>query len=244
MKKQDFKNLSRPVFKYESFDPMFGCYPDDSDPECDNCCALENAKILIGQGGPIASLLKKVTIIQDGKISWARKIIENPYCYKKLSGPNFKPKNFLITYRGEIALANSIIFFKLLENIYSYRWHVFTILSKHPALLYKKMTPAIKYMDKMGIKVAKLKNLSIGTSVGINKYKYRIDELRKFEGFDLELWCKPLLEYLYNLNLKGINSVRISAEKGKYKRKCKQEWIDGITRSAVKQGANIYYDKD
>jgi len=243
MKKRSFKKLFRQVFTYESFDLIFGCCPDKSDRECDNCCALENARILIGRGGPIARLLRSVTIRRGEKILWANKIVENPYCWRKLTGPNAKPKNFLVTYRGEIALANPSLFFKLLENIYSHQWHMFTILTRRPKLLRKKMTPAIKYMRKMGIEVSKLRNLSIGTSVGVNKYRYRIDELRKFKGFNLELWCKPVLEYMHNLNLKGINSIRISKEKGKHKRKCKQVWIDDIGRSAIKQSVNVYYDK-
>jgi len=221
-----------------------GCKQGGFGPGCKNCCAIEVIVKLSGKKSPVAEIAKQVIHKVDGKWQWNGVIKENPYAYRFLRNQN-KDICIIATYCGECALASENALREFFWMVYANPKSKFVLLTKLPALLYDKVKKLKPDLFKYGIKVDKLKNLRIATSVENNEKKFRINQLAKFKclGFTrLDVWFKPLLENIVNVDLTGIKSIRINVEKGKYKRCHEVFWIDLLSKQAVKQGVKVYYD--
>ena len=236
MKKQ------REKYVYESWDPFVGCIPNGFDKECDHCCGLTSAYKIAGGTGKVSRVFRRALGKKDGKRGWNGDIIFNPYCIEKLHAR--KQRNFIVSYHGEIALVpiSGLVF--VFQAIHDNPRHLFTILTKKPDLLWEKMQLVIRYMDSINIDLKKLLNLKIATSVGENQFNWRIDALRKFAGFEIEVWHKPLIGPVFDANYEFVNCVRINKEKGgmNQKRPCSEEWVENIIKIAKKQGILVYND--
>jgi protein gp37 len=240
---QENKSIIRPVYAFRGLPIGYGCVPGGFGEECNNCCAIPTAQRISGTGGQAAELIKKVTTRTDGKICWSGDIRQNLRAYDLLT-EHGTPQNFLASYTCEIALLPAPAITRLVKKIYEYPIHIFTLLTKLPLRLYKSMMIASNKMRELGVDITELSNMRIATSVGFNKTKYRIDELKKFKGFNLELFIKPLIGPVNGVNYEGISTVRINCEKG-YKNKIrpyKQEWIDTIFKEARKFRTKVYND--
>jgi len=231
---------------YKSFPVIVGCKPGGIDEECKNCSALMSAIKIAGQAGPSADIYKQAICQINGRMSFNGKIIYNPIAVSKIPGPKSKKMLcFMTSYAGEIALAESGIIAKCLNIIYDNPKQYFLILSKLPGLFRKKFNIAAKFLKKHGKDMSKTKNIHMGTSVGLVKYAFRIDQLRKFVNHPRAVFAKPLLGNLSEINLKGIDYIRINSEKARRNqaRPCKDEWITSLAVKAKEQNVKVYIDK-
>ena len=227
---------------FESFPIIIGCKRDGIDEGCKYCIAVPSAQKLGGLEGLIYALYKEAVT----KGHWNNKIIENLHCLKKVrkAGKAKTRKNYLASYSGEIARAKVSIIAEVLKCAYKYPMHNFLFPTRLPELLLKKVLIAIERLKKDGIDLTYSKNLHVITSISLDKYKFRIDVLRKFpKFFKKHIWYKPLLGNICDPDYSEIISVRIAAEKGRHKRECKQEWINNIISEAKIQGVKAYHDK-
>ena len=105
-------------------------------------------------------------------------------------------------------------------------WHNFQILTKRAERI-----PDFNYP----------KNVWLGVTVEMAKYKNRIDFLRKTNATVKFLSCEPLLEDLGELDLRGIDWVICGGESGKKARPMHPDWVRNIKRQCKEQGVPFFF---
>ena len=96
-------------------------------------------------------------------------------------------------------------------------WHTFQVLTKRSDRL-------LELDDQIDWPA----NVWMGVSVENEKYKFRIDHLRKTRAKTKFLSLEPLLGPLPNLNLKKIDWVIVGGESGPGARPMQQAWVEDI----------------
>ncbi len=96
-------------------------------------------------------------------------------------------------------------------------WHTFQVLTKRP-----------ERVIEMNSKISWPGNVWMGVTVESQKYKHRIDELRKTEAKVKFLSLEPLLSPIININLKGIHWVIVGGESGPGARPIEEDWVKNI----------------
>jgi protein gp37 len=228
--------------EYYSLDVNLGCKAGGFTEECANCCAVRSVCRNTGSGGKLAKLYLQV--LNKEKNAFSGLIIPNPYWRNKLTGNRAAPRKYMCSYQSEIALATPEQIEELLIEMYTHPKDDFTMLTKAPLLLRKSMLIAEESLKRIGIDIKKLANLHIATSVGEDRFKFRIDQLRVFNGYDLHLFIKPFIGRIIEPNFKDISTIRLSAEKGRGARDFKEEWVDEIFSQIKKFRVNVYDDTE
>lgn len=227
--KDDYKTINRGM----------GCKPGGFGTECKNCVALGTAIKLAAKDEEFAKLYAKTI---NGN-QWSGKIVKNPGWLNHFSyNPSKNKKEYVVTYQGDVALWTPPMIADAYRLALDAPKHKFTFLSKLPFMLWKKTKICIDMLKAEGIDIYKAKNIKFGTSVGINSVQYRIDQLRRFEGFPLEVWHKPVLENIDHPNYYGIHTIRVNAEKGWHKRSWNPDHILNIIKEAKNQGVRVCFD--
>lgn len=109
-------------------------------------------------------------------------------------------------------------------------YHIYQILTKRPQNMYEYLKNKI-IPD----------NVCIGVTVECEKYKYRIDILRKINAKVRFISFEPLIDRINNLNLKGIDWVIVGGESGPKARPIKKEWVLGIYNEAKKENIPFFF---
>src|SRR5260370_28998597 len=81
----------------------------------------------------------------------------------------------------------------------------------------------------------------MGVSIENDKYKYRIDDLRKTRAHVKFLSLEPLLGSLGNLNLRGINWAIVGGESGPGARPLNSEWVTEIRDQCIRAGVAFVF---
>jgi protein gp37 len=81
----------------------------------------------------------------------------------------------------------------------------------------------------------------MGVSVETEKYKYRIDDLRKTAAHVKFLSLEPLLASLGKLNLKGIDWAIVGGESGPGARTIEPEWVTEIRDQCVRADVAFFF---
>lgn len=84
-------------------------------------------------------------------------------------------------------------------------------------------------------------NVWLGVTVENNKYKDRIEFLKKTNAKIKFLSCEPLLEDLGKLDLSGINWVIVGGESGHNARPINPDWVRNIQRQCKEQGVAFFF---
>lgn len=108
--------------------------------------------------------------------------------------------------------------------------HIFQVLTKRSERLLE-LSGKLKWGD----------NIWMGVSVENDKYKFRIDHLRKINAKVKFLSLEPLLGPLPKLNLKKINWVIVGGESGKKSRPIKKEWIEDILTQCKRNNVKFFF---
>jgi len=210
-----------------------------------HCVAIACGKRLAN--GPAGKGLIDNNIIEciNGKWDWTNKTRVNYKWISELSGTG-KVKHIMLTYMGEISSCNVEFLTAMFHYAFKYKRHDFVFITKFPSRLKKKWDAAARITTPGGIDPSKMRNIHVCASIESAKYKYKIDELREFDVINRHLFLKPLLDDLGELNLIGIDSVRVSKEVTIPKclaRECKPEWVARIRHQALEQDVDFYLDK-
>jgi len=218
-----------------------GCYKNGVDEECDNCCAISSIALLQEKEEDFSGIYKSITHYTKDGLKFNGKIHIDPSVLTKIHSGK-KCINYMLCYTGEISLADIDTLYTLLQLPFDYPMHNFIFVTKFPKVLWNKMSTGIKLLNANGRNIHSVNNVHVVASVGMDKYKHRIDELRLFDGFLKHVWYKPLLESMSYHDLSGIDSIRIAVEKARKPRPAKLEWVIDRMRMAEDQDVKAYYD--
>jgi len=104
--------------------------------------------------------------------------------------------------------------------------HIFQILTKRAERLSDFVYP---------------KNVWLGVTVELPKYKGRINDLRKTDAAIKFLSCEPLLGDLGELDLTGIDWVICGGESGPNARPMHPDWVRNIQKQCKEQGVAFFF---
>jgi len=81
----------------------------------------------------------------------------------------------------------------------------------------------------------------MGVSVETERYKYRIDDLRKTDAQVKFVSLEPLLASLGKLNLKGIDWAIVGGESGPGARTIESQWVTEIRDQCVRADVAFFF---
>ena len=149
--------------------------------------------------------------------------------YKEL-GKKIKGKNKMIfvnsmsdTFHEKIS-DNQID--KILDFCKSQPQHIFQILTKRADRINNFSYP---------------ENVWLGVTVETNKYKKRIEFLKKTNAKIKFISCEPLLRNLGKLDLIGIDWVICGGESGYKARPCHPDWVKSIQQQCEEKGVAFFF---
>lgn len=233
-------------YEFVSYGPGIGCKSEGFGTECKNCCALTKARTLAGKKGQTFNLIANTVCKKDDEWFWSGKIEYLPNYRDKLlkCGKKGKVKRYLISYMSDPALWDNERIYDTILDIYEFRRQKFYWLTKAPILLSEKIEFARQCMLRRGIDITKFKNMRFCVSVGLKDSKFRVKQLQEyFKNYKKEIFAKPLLEDIGDIDLKNIESIRISAEKGKKKREFNKDWAYRLIKQAKAQNVKVIKDR-
>lgn len=132
---------------------------------------------------------------------------------------NWKPSRIFVnsmsdTFHESISEQEINTMFRIMQF---YPQHTYIILTK-------RIGRAVAYF-----KINKVPdNVWIGTSIESDKHLDRLDQLRMIEAKTRFVSFEPLLDYVLNFNLKGIQWIIVGGESGTNPRPMKPIWVDNI----------------
>lgn len=203
-----------------TFNTHWGC--TEAGPECDNCYA----RVFANRMG--FDIWGKNNRRRFFKKDHFNKLLEYNLKAQKLNtrlkvfcnsmSDLFEPRADLEGVRKE-----------LFDTIGKTDWLNYLLLTKHPN--------RIKLPDGFDPK-----NVWWGTSVGVDKSRWRIPKIAAVPGQHHFLSIEPMLEPLPNIDLTGISWVVVGGESGFLKnvRPCKIEWIEGIVDQCKNAGVPVF----
>ena len=199
----------------ETWNPVIGC--DKWSDGCKNCYAREIALRLQRQGVSDYEQGFKVHILPhrlNGPLSWKkpRKIFVN-----SMSDLFHKdvPFDFLTSV------------FKIIEKADT---HLFQILTKRSENLLA-LAPKLNWPD----------NLMMGVTIEANKYRYRLDHLKKVPAKYRFLSLEPLITPIERLDLTGVHQVIVGGESGPNARPMDINWVRNIKDWTKEQNVAFWY---
>lgn len=145
-----------------------------------------------------------------------------------------KPSMFFVCSMGDLFHKDVPFEFinKVMECIEDCPQHTFQILTKRTERM------ADYFRMEYGVPA----NAWIGTTVEHPKVKHRIDCLRSIKHATVRfLSCEPLLGYLGDLDLTGIDWVIVGGESGQRARKMSKEWALSVQHQCNEQGVPFFF---
>ncbi len=185
-----------------TWNPVTGCVKISAG--CKNCYAERMAKRLRAMGQENYANGFEPTIHE--------KVLRYPLQWKK-------PQNIFVNSMSDLFLDTIPISF--IEDVFTVMnqadWHRFQVLTKRSQRLLD-LNDRFRWTD----------NIWMGVSVENEKYKFRIDELRRTDAKIKFLSIEPLIGPVGKLNLKKIDWVIVGGESGPGARPMKKEWVVDI----------------
>lgn len=203
--------MSKIEWTNETWNPITGC--NKKSEGCLNCYAEKMHKRLAAMGQ------KKYKIPFNGVV----------FHYEELGRDlGKKPKMFFVNSMSDTfneKISDEQID-KILATCNKYPQHVFQVLTKRA-----ERVPGFIYP----------KNVWLGVTVELAKYKSRIDDLRKSNAKIKFLSCEPLLGDLGELDLTGIDWVICGGESGPNARPMNPDWVRNIQKQCKQQGVAFFF---
>jgi protein gp37 len=109
-------------------------------------------------------------------------------------------------------------------------WHQYQVLTKRSERVLE-LTGELPWSPQIWM----------GVSVETEKYKYRIDDLRKTDAHVKFLSLEPLLGSLGKLNLRGIDWAIVGGESGPGARLVDSAWVTEIRDQCVRAGVAFFF---
>lgn len=198
-----------------TWNPITGC--NAVSPGCDHCYAERMAKRLQAMG---------VAKYRNGfKVTVHPKVLEDPLNWKR-------PQIIFVNSMSD--LFHEDIPFEFVQKLFDVMrradWHLFQILTKRS-----------KRMVRLAKELQWPPNVWMGVTVESNRYRFRINDLRKVPASVRFLSLEPLLGPLGTLDLSDIQWAIVGGESGPGARPMKADWARNIRSQCQQQGTDFFF---
>lgn len=215
LKRGDRMNKTKIEWTDKTWNPITGC--TQISEGCQNCYAKKMAKRLAAMKNPRYENEFNVTIHQD--------LFNIPLTIKKSSVVFVCSMSDLFHEEVDYIYIKAI--FEVMKNA---DWHIFQVLTKRPDRL-------LEFSKSYKIP----KNVWVGTSIELEKYKSRVEILKQVDAKIKFLSCEPLLGSLKNIDFSGINWVVVVGESGSGARPVEKKWILEIRDICAKEKIAFFF---
>jgi len=207
-----------------TWNPTTGC--DRVSPGCDNCYALTLAKRLKAMGSEKYQ--------EDGD--------------PRTSGPGFK-----LTLHPEVLdLPKSwrhprVVFVDSMSDLFhpevplDFLYQVFDVMNETPQHTYQILTKRSQRLEKVAGELDWPSNVWMGVSVESDRYRFRINQLRRVPAAVRFLSLEPLLGPLPDLDLTDIDWVIVGGESGPKARPMEQTWVEDIRDQCARARVPFFF---
>ena len=124
---------------------------------------------------------------------------------------------------------------------YEYLDKIFDVILSTPQHIYQILTKREKIMLDYFAKKTIPQNVWLGVTVENEKYKYRIDCLKKIDAYIRFVSFEPLIGKLGDLDLQGIHWCIVGGESGSMARLIKKEWVVEIFNQCKNQDVSFFF---
>lgn len=198
-----------------TWNPVTGCTKVSDG--CKNCYAARMAIRLKAMGNDRYKNGFKVTLQHD--------LITSPLSWKK-------PKRIFVNSMSD--LFHEDVPLSFIKDVFitmdKASWHTFQIVTKRTERLVN-----------VANKINWPSNVWMGITVESQKYKHRINDLRKTPAYIKFISIEPLLSLLPQLPLRGIDWIIVGGESGHGARPMKKEWVLKIMRQCVSNNVPFFF---
>lgn len=118
---------------------------------------------------------------------------------------------------------------------------VFDVMNRAHWHQYQVLTKRSERVLELGKELPWAPQIWMGVSVETEKYKFRIDDLRKTSAHVKFLSLEPLLGSLGKLSLRGIDWAIVGGESGPGARRLDSEWVTDIRDQCVRAGVAFFF---
>jgi protein gp37 len=198
-----------------TWNPVTGCVKISAG--CKNCYAERMAKRLQAMGQENYASGFAPTIHE--------KVLRYPLLWKK-------PQNIFVNSMSDLFLDSIPVSF--IEDVFTVMnqadWHRFQVLTKRSQRLLE-LNHRFRWTD----------NIWMGVSVENERFKFRIDHLRRTGAKIKFLSIEPLIGPVGKLNLKNIDWVIVGGESGPGARPMKKEWVLNIRNQCLNAEVPFFF---
>jgi protein gp37 len=198
-----------------TWNPVTGC--TKISPGCKHCYAERLAKRLKAMGQPNYRNGFKLTLQPE--------MLELPLRWKT-------PRRIFVNSMSDLFHSDVPIDYirRVFDVMGRAHWHQYQVLTKRSARVLELST-----------QLSWAPQIWMGVSVEIDKYKFRIDDLRETDAHVKFLSLEPLLGPLGRLTLRGIDWAIVGGESGPGARPVDGAWVKDIRDQCVKSGVAFFF---
>jgi protein gp37 len=212
----------------KTWNPVAGC--SVISPGCKNCYAMRMAGRLEAMG---VAKYNGTTIRAAGRAVWSGKIVLDENSLFQPLGWTKKSRIFVNSmsdlFHEDVPDSFIVSVWNVMREA---NWHSYQILTKRPERLLEVTSR---------LRLPKLENVWLGTSVEDRRRVFRIDELRMVPAHIRFLSIEPLLGPLGTLNLTGIDWVIVGGESGPKARKIEENWVLDVLAQCRNSGVPFFF---
>lgn len=198
-----------------TWNPLTGC--TKISPGCKHCYAERMAKRLKAMGQPNYANGFELTLHEH--------VLAYPLRWKK-------PQMIFVNSMSDLFHKDVPLEFiyKTFAIMREASWHTFQVLTKRSERLLE-MDHQLEWPP----------NVWMGVSVELQKYAFRIDDLRNTHAHTKFLSLEPLLGPLPSIDLMGIDWVIVGGESGPGARPLKKAWVADIRDQCLEAGVPFFF---
>ncbi len=195
-------------WKWETWNPVTGCTKFSDG--CKFCYAFDISERLKANG---------IAKFKNGFIPTLHpEILDLPFHWKKK--------------RMVFVTSMSDLFHEKIPDDFIFQ--VFNTMNNNPNHIFSLLTKRAERLHLLNDQIKWTPNIWMGVTVENSSVVFRIELLKKTNARIKYLSCEPLLGSLKDMDLAGIDWLRVGEETGKTPRMMKQEWVDEIEKLCVK----------
>jgi len=206
---------SRIEWTGSTWNPVTGCTAISAG--CEHCYARRMAMRLQAMGVPKYRNGFDVTLHTE--------VLEEPLKWKK-------PQVVFVSSMSD--LFHKDIPFEFIQQI-------FDVMTRAPQHIFQVLTKRSRRLARLRAKLPWPSNVWMGVTVENEKYRYRIDNLRKTESVIKFVSLEPLLGPIHCLDLHGIDWVIVGGESGPGARPMKKEWVLDIQQHCERRRTAFFF---
>ena len=212
-----------------TWNPVTGC--DRISEECDHCYALDLAARLNGMGQRRYQRDGDPRTSGPGfRLTLHDDLLERPLRWRK-------PRMVFVNSMSDLFHKDVPEDFiaRIFHTMDAAEQHTFQVLTKRPKRMRRVVTDLFPPM------VAPVRNVWLGTSIGLDLYHWRADHLRATPAAVRFISAEPLLGPLPSLDLAGIDWLIVGGESGPQHRPIDAGWVRDLRDRALEAGVAFFF---